>query len=139
MASVGALRTCGAPAPLNLGVRPLMNARRIHELMQDRFPAFNFVDHEWINVADSAGVRGALLQKLLDQAFQEPELLVEVNRRIGKALPKGDVVAFIGQKLGQGQIKIANRDFTAFAVVAVNGVATSWSIARAATGACDAQ
>jgi len=115
-----------------------MNARRIHDLMRDRFPTINIVDHDWTNVADVNGVRESELQRLLDSVFQQPELLVEVSRRVGKVLPKHEVVAYLAQHLGQGQIKIANREFTAFAVVAINGVATSWSLVQPPAEACNA-
>jgi hypothetical protein len=103
-----------------------MNPRRIHMLMREHFPTVNTVEHEWINVADTEGLREAELQELLSKFFEAPELLVKVHRRIGKLLPKAEVTAFIAEHLGQGQIKIADRQFTAFALIAVNGVATAW-------------
>jgi hypothetical protein len=108
-----------------------MNPRRIHTLMREHFPTVNIVEHEWINVADTEGLREAKLQDLLSQFFESPELLVEVHRRVGKLLPRTEVPAFIAEHLGQGQIQIADREFTSFAVIAVNGVATAWK-----KGAC---
>lgn len=107
-----------------------MNARRIHTLMREHFPVINTVEREWINVADAEGLREGRFQELLNQFFESPELLVEVHRRIGKALLRAEVAGFVAEHLGQGQIQIADRNFTSFAVVAVNGVATAWAKPR---------
>lgn len=112
-----------------------MNARRIHSLMREHFPTINIVEHEWMNVADADGLRKDKLSALLSQLFASHELLVEVHRRVGKLLPHTEVVGFIAEHLGQGQIQIANRDFTSFAVITTTGVATAWSRAQASAGA----
>jgi len=111
-----------------------MNARRIHSLMLEHFPTISIAEHEWINVADADGLRKDKLSELFSQYFSSHELLVEVHRRVGKLLPQAEVVGFIAEHLGQGQIKVSNRDFTAFAVVTTTGVATAWSKAQASVG-----
>jgi hypothetical protein len=111
-----------------------MNARRIHTLMREHFPVINTVEHEWINIADAEGLREAQFQDLLNQFFTSAELLVEVHRRVGKALPMSDVASFVAEHLGQGQIQISDRNFTSFAVVAANGVATAWAKPRTEAG-----
>ena len=111
-----------------------MNARRIHTLMREHFPVINTVEHEWINVADTEGLCEAKFQDLLNHFFESAELLVEVHRRVGKALPMSEVAGFVSAHLGQGQIQIADRNFTSFAVVAVNGVATAWAKPRTEAG-----
>ena len=95
--------------------------------MREHFPTVNAAEHDWINVADIDGLQEAKLQSMLDEFFKSSELLVEVHRRVGTVLPKTQVTDFVAKHLGQGQIQITNRDFTSFAVVAVNGVATAWS------------
>lgn len=104
-----------------------MNPRRVHELMRLHFPAVSGQLRDWKNVAEASGVREDDIRRLVDQYIQADDVLVEVHRRIGSFLPKADAVSFIAQHIGQGEIRVADRDFTGFVVVAVNGVATGWS------------
>ncbi len=103
-----------------------MNRRRVHELMRERFPAFSAVDHEWVNMHDGEAPRIRELSELLARSIDAPEVVVEVHRRLGALLPIGEASAFIGSHIGEGQIRVADRNFTSFVVVAVNGVATGW-------------
>lgn len=105
-----------------------MNPRRVHELMRLHFPAVSAQSRDWKNVTEASGVREAEVRRLMDQYIQADDVLVEVHRRIGSYLPKADAVSFIAQHIGQGEIRVADRDFTGFVVVAVNGVATGWSV-----------
>jgi hypothetical protein len=103
-----------------------MNPRRVHQLMRERFPAFSAVDHEWVNMHDGKAPRIPELAEFLTRSIEAPEVVVEVHRKLGTVLPIGEAAAFIGSHIGEGQIRIADRNFTSFVVVAVNGVATSW-------------
>ena len=103
-----------------------MSPRRVHELMRQHFPAFSAVEHDWKNVVGTSGTTEALLQELLDEHVGEKEVLVEVNRKLGVMLPAKEAVAFVCSHIGEGQIKVANREFTSFVVVSQNGVATGW-------------
>jgi len=94
--------------------------------MRKHFPPFEAVAHEWINIADGSGVRVTLVEKLLEQHIAAPELVVEVNRKIGGLFQKNEALAFICAHVGEGHIRIADREFTSFVVVASNGVATGW-------------
>ena len=103
-----------------------MNPRRVHQLMLNRFPAFDAVDFDWENMHDGKAPR---LKELTDfhlRYIEAPEVLVEVHRRLGAFLPIDEAVAFIGSHIGEGQIRVADRQFTSFVVVALNGVAAGW-------------
>jgi hypothetical protein len=103
-----------------------MNPRRVHQLMLDRFPAFNAVDFEWENIHDGKAPRLKELSELIVRYVEAPEVLVEVHRKLGALLPIDEAVAFIGNHMGEGQIRVADRQFTSFVVVALSGVAAGW-------------
>jgi hypothetical protein len=105
-----------------------MNPRRVHDLMRSRFPAFNAVEHEWVNMHDGKAPRIGELSELLERSIDAQEVVVEVHRKLGAFLPIREAAAFIGSHIGEGQIRVADRAFTCFVVVALNGVATGWRI-----------
>ena len=94
--------------------------------MLDRFPAFDAVDFEWKNMHDGKAPRLKELSELLVRYIEAPEVLVEVHRKLGALLPVNEAVAFIGNHIGEGQIRVADRQFTSFLVVALNGMAAGW-------------
>ena len=103
-----------------------MNPRRVHELMRRHFPVVSVVEHEWKNIVGTSTATEALLQEMLNSHINEPEVLVEVHRKLGAMLSAREAVAFICSHIGEGQIRISNRAFTSFVVVAQNGVAAGW-------------
>src|SRR5687768_15123279 len=105
-----------------------MNPRRIHDLIRSRFPAFSAANHEWINIAQPEGPNAELLESILHKYVTAAEVLVEVHRKEGALLPLKEAVAYIASKMGQGEIRVADREFKSFVVVAANGVATGWQI-----------
>ena len=105
-----------------------MNARRVHQLMHTKFPSFNSAEHKWVNMHDGKTPRINELSALLARCIDSSEVLVEVHRKLGTLLPIGEASAFIGGHIGEGQIRVANREFTSFVVVATNGAATGWRI-----------
>ena len=105
-----------------------MNPRRVHQLMLDRFPAFDAVDFDWENMHDGKAPRFKELSDFLVRYIEAPEVLVEVHRKLGALLSIDEAVAFIGSHIGEGQIRVADRQFTSFVVVALNGVAAGWRI-----------
>jgi hypothetical protein len=107
-------------------VRRLMNSRRVHELMRQHFPVFSSSERDWMNIAGTSGADPAKVQEFLERHIVEPELLIQVNRKLGAVLSGSEAVAFVCAHIGEGQIQIANREFTSFVVVAQNGVATGW-------------
>ena len=105
-----------------------MNSRLVHELMRQHFPVFSAAEREWRNIAGSSVQDEALLQELLRANIGEEEVLIEVHRKLGVLLPTREAAAFACSHIGEGQIRIANRKFTSFVVVAQNGVATGWRV-----------
>lgn len=107
-----------------------MNTRRVHELMRAHFPATGTEGLEWTNLVDE---RNLLMEDrsrvvLLDQFVERnvAEVLVEVHRKLGARLPVNDVVPYLQRHVGQGNIRISDREFTMFAILARNGVGVSW-------------
>ena len=103
-----------------------MNPRRVHQLMLDRFPAFDAVDFDWENMHDGKAPRFKELSDFLARYIEATEVLVEVHRKLGALLSIDEAVAFIGSHIGEGQIRVADRQFTSFVLVALNGVAAGW-------------
>jgi hypothetical protein len=103
-----------------------MNVRRIHELMRLHFPPVDLATLEWINVGELDGLNVERFDRLLVELGLPEEVLVEVQRKVGAVLPRVEVAAYVQEHLGHGRIQIADHDFSAFVVVAVNGVASGW-------------
>jgi len=95
--------------------------------MRQNFPPFDTLKMEWVNVDEPGGPNVGLLQSILDRHISAPEVLVEVHRKLGNLLPTREVVAFIASYIGKSRIRIADRTFTSFVVVASNGVAAGWN------------
>ena len=75
-----------------------------------------------------AGLRLKVLAALIDDHVRADEVLVEANRKVGDLLPRQAALEFVATHVGQGEIRLTNRDFNGFVVVAQNGVATGWTI-----------
>ena len=105
-----------------------MNPRRIHELMRQRFPEFNPAELEWTNIAGAEGADMPLLASIVDQHISAPEVLVEVHRREGAFLPRSEAATYAASHLGEGTIRIADREFKSAVVIALNGVSTGWQV-----------
>jgi len=104
----------------------VMNPRRVHDLMREHFPAFDAASVEWTNIVERAGPNIELLAALLAKHITAPEVLVEVHRKLGTRLPREEAAGFISAHIGEGQIRVADRGFTSFLVIAQNGVVTGW-------------
>ena len=96
--------------------------------MLQNFPATMGASREWIVIADEKGLRFQVLGALIDEHVRSENVLVEVNRKVGDMLPKQATLEFVSAHLGQGEIRLANREFDGFVVVAQNGVATCWTV-----------
>lgn len=79
-----------------------------------------------MNMHDGNAPRVKELGDLLKQTILGTEVVVEVHRKLGALLPIEDAAAYIGSHIGEGKIRVADRQFTSFLVVEVNGVATGW-------------
>jgi hypothetical protein len=104
-----------------------MNPRRVHDLMSQKFPEVRAASRDWVVVTDDNGLRRGALQALIEQYIRGTDVLVEASRKVGDFVPALAAVDFVAQHIGQGEIRLADREFTGFVVVAVNGVATGWS------------
>jgi hypothetical protein len=105
-----------------------MNPRRIHELMLSRFPAFNAAELEWTNIARAEGADVPLLASIVAQHIPAAEVLVEVHRKEGAFLPRSEAATYAASHIGEGTIRIADREFKSVVVVALNGVVAGWRI-----------
>ena len=103
-----------------------MNPRRIHALMSERFPAVEHADRDWLVVQTADGANANAIAALLNEHIASLEVLIEVHRKLGSILPIDEAPAYIGRHIGQGEIRVAYRDFKGFVVVARNGVASGW-------------
>jgi len=107
-----------------------MNPRRVHELMSARFTTAGAADADWTNLVDEHGLlmdgraRVVLLAHFVERGVQE--VLVEVHRKVGAQLPIDTVIPYIQSHICHSDIRIANREFTVFAEVAINGVGRGW-------------
>ena len=103
-----------------------MNPRRIHELMSNYFPAVEHAALEWSVVQTEHGANVAAIADLLSQHIDSSVVLIEVRRKLAASLPVDEAPCYISEHIGQGEIRVADRQFTGFVVVALNGVASGW-------------
>ena len=94
--------------------------------MRKHFPVLDAAKAEWTNIVERSGTNQELLERVLSEHIDASEVLVEVHRKIGAMVPRHEAAAYISSHLGQGEIRVADREFTSFVVVAQNGVVTGW-------------
>jgi hypothetical protein len=122
------------PADTGLHLRPQMNPRRVHELMRAHFATKGIVKTEWTNLVDEHGLlmedraQVVLLGQFVERGVEE--VLMEVHRNAGDQLPVCEVIPYLRSQVGRGNVRIANREFTVFAELVINGVARSWQAPR---------
>jgi hypothetical protein len=105
----------------------MMNPRRVHELMTAHFPQAELVTLNWFNVLEADGtIRTEVLDRLIDEFIHIDAILVEVNRKLGDLKPKHEVIPYVQEHVGKGQIRIAGRDFHGYVLIGINGVAAGW-------------
>lgn len=104
-----------------------MNPRRVHELMRRHFPPVRPALRDWVIVADAAGLRHDALRTLLDLHIRADAVLVTAQRKTGNLLPRDKALALVAEHLGQGEVRMADREFTGFVVIGMNGVAAGWN------------
>jgi hypothetical protein len=107
-----------------------MNPRRVHELMNANFPLVELVKLDWVNVLEGNGtIRRKVLDALIDQFIRAEDVLVEVNRKLGSLKQRSQVMQYLQEHIGKGQVRIADRDFQGYVLIGMNGVAAGWSSA----------
>jgi len=104
-----------------------MNPRRVHELMREHFPPVEHASRQWSLVQNERGPDVPAISVLLGEHIAAGEVIVEVHRKLGALLPLSEAAAYSGAHIGQGEIRVATREFSRFVVVGINGVATGWS------------
>ena len=109
---------------LNILLTCLMNAWKINTLMNKNFPALEAVDQDWVNVQNSDSSAAQRLTDIIKEYITADELLISINRKVGTRLPLNEGIEYIANILGDGRIRISNRDFTQFVLIAQNCVAT---------------
>jgi hypothetical protein len=103
-----------------------LNNRHAHDLIRVKFPPFVASEHEWLLVAHGDSEDAARIEAFLRANFSQQELVVRVTRKVGGLLPISQVAALVASSIGQAEVRIANREFTEFAVIGHPGVATAW-------------
>lgn len=107
-----------------------MNARRIHARMREEFPKVDLAQLDWTNVVDATGrlQREEALRTVVHQFESRgvQEVLVEIHRRLGATVAVPDLINYLSEHHGKGAVRMADRTFSVFAILAINGVATSW-------------
>ena len=96
--------------------------------MRSRFPALNPAEQEWTNIAGTEGADIPLLASILAQHIPASEVLVEIHRKEGACLSRSEAASYVASHLGEGTIRIADREFKSVVVIALNGVAAGWQI-----------
>jgi len=108
----------------------MMNPRRVHELMTANFPPVELVTLDWVNVLEADGtIRSAVIDALIGEFIPADDILVEVNRKLGDLKPRDQVIPYVQEHVGKGQIRIADRGFQGYVLIGINGVAAGWSSA----------
>lgn len=108
----------------------MMNPRRVHELMTANFPSVDLVTLDWVNVLEADGtIRGEALDALIGEFIRADDILVEVTRKLGGLRPRGQVIPYLQEHVGKGQIRMTDRDFQGYVLIGMNGVAAGWSAA----------
>lgn len=96
--------------------------------MNEHFPEFAAEKQDWVNVQDRDGPRVGALSELIYKYIVSDDLLISINRKTGARLSMQEAIPYICSHMGKAQIRICNRDFTQFVLVASNCVATGLQI-----------
>jgi hypothetical protein len=94
--------------------------------MHRHFPSIDAVSRDWkhLIVGETLSERAAL--DLMNESIASDEVLVHVHRHLGASCTKAEAVKLIAQYWGHSDIKVADRNFLGFVVIAQNGVGTGW-------------
>ncbi len=103
-----------------------MNARHAYELIRVKFPVFVSSSYEWKVLAHGDAGDMERVEKFLHSAFSSEELVVCISRTVGGSMSINDAAREIVAAVGKAELRIANRQFTEFAVIGHPGVGASW-------------
>lgn len=105
-----------------------MNPRRVNELMTANFPSVEIATLDWVNVLEADGkIRSKVLEALIGEFIHGDDIFVQVNRKLGDLKPKDQVIPYVQEYIGRGQIRITDRDFQGYVLIGMNGVVAGWS------------
>jgi hypothetical protein len=110
-----------------------MNPRRVHTLFNKHYPAIDLSKCEWTHIMRDGDVRRELLQEFL-RTIETTDFLIHIRRKCGDFLPLAEAMDFVCENVCKGSIRITDRQFQRFVIVASNGVAATWPISREFTG-----
>lgn len=102
--------------------------------MSAHFATTDAAKADWTNLVDEHGVlmegraQVVLLEQFVERGIEK--VLIEVQRKVGDQVPIGEVVPYLRSQVGRSNIRIADREFTVFAEVAINGVGRSWRMSQ---------
>ncbi len=102
-----------------------MNPRRVHALFLRHYPDIALVSCEWTHIIQDGKPCTDMINEGLS-SLKVSEVLVHVHRKLGNFLPLSLATNLIYENVGQANIRIADRDFSRFVIVAQNGVMTTW-------------
>jgi len=95
--------------------------------MKANFPEVDLSAFTWVNILERDGtVRCDVLGALIDEIVNAEDVVVEVTRKLGDFLPRHEVISYMEKNVGQGPIRITDREFRGYVLVGANGVATGW-------------
>lgn len=98
--------------------------------MTAHFPPVELATLDWVNVLEADGtIRREILGTLIDRFIRAEDILVEVHRKLGDLKQRDQVIPYVQEHVGKGQIRIADWDFRGYVLVGMNGVAAGWSSA----------
>lgn len=101
-----------------------MNPRRVHELMTANLPEMEPLALDWVNVLEADGtIRSQVLEALVDQFIHAEDILIEVTRKLGDLKRRDQVISYVQEHVGKGHIRMADREFQGYVLIAANGVA----------------
>ena len=103
----------------------VMNPRRVHAKMVANFPEVDLSELPWVHVMNGEAIDRHRVAIEIERHFSGEDVFVEVSRGLGDLMPAEAVPDFIAAHVGS-DIKIANAEFTKFAMLATNGVLATW-------------
>jgi hypothetical protein len=104
-----------------------MSPRGVHSLFKKNYPTIYLAKCEWKHIMLDGEVRRDLLQQFL-LTIGATDFLIHVHRKRGDFLPFGEATDFVCENICKGCIRITDRRFVRFVIVARNGVAAQWPV-----------
>lgn len=91
--------------------------------MNEHFPKCDFSKLALVNIEGKPEV----LEAILKSNISSNDLLISVNRKVGARLSLKEAVNFIQSSMGKGEMRVSDREFTQFVIIAPNCTASGVS------------